>query len=736
MIQRLLNISFTAKFMLALLAASVVPLALGGYWLSTVKLDVIKTLSRDVYLSAARSVSNDLQRDATMLRDFVVKAGEVLNIPSFDENDAVSSIGAGLAMVKGTSALGIYTLNGDLIDILTLNNTRSSYPQVLPISIRKQLSVPSSPAVIVMERLTANAAPSLVVAARCEGARFTGITMAAIDNAHFVKLVTSAAESVFSGKRGTIYVTDDALRIVAHSNSAIMRTLLTQPENTAYRSLAGQGIFKNVQQGDTTIFTYNLGLSVEYEDTSDPTAESMLGTYSTIPALRLAIVVEQPQSVAYKSFLDMQHTLWVFGGIIVLMAALVGVGLARQFSRPITQLVEAAKKMAAQDFSERFTDDRRDEFGLLFSAYNGVAEQLEQYQRLNLNKILTERTKFEAMARQSSDGVLYVDTERTILLANTVFASWMNVEATALEGKNTDSVLNAAELLPLKQAIDYVLTSSEAVFMPVELRLQRVGHIRELVLRGSLVRVVADGVVAGAACALRDVSKEVEVDRMKTDLVRIAAHELRSPLVSIKGFGDLIAMGVIGAEDTQKYAETISAQADKLNHTITKFLDVSRIETGNTDIQRLPFKLRDVIESVLKFNEPLAREKNMTVETHFSETKPMVGDPELIGQVVLNLFSNAVKYSEPNKTIRITLREREADFYVSVEDQGYGLSEESQQKMFSKFFRATDDPRVKQQVGTGLGLAFIKEIVEQHGGTIGVESALYQGSTFWFTLPK
>jgi two-component system, OmpR family, phosphate regulon sensor histidine kinase PhoR len=104
--------------------------------------------------------------------------------------------------------------------------------------------------------------------------------------------------------------------------------------------------------------------------------------------------------------------------------------------------------------------------------------------------------------------------------------------------------------------------------------------------------------------------------------------------------------------------------------------------------------------------------------------------------VVLNLFSNALKYSEPHKTVCVTVIGKQHEDYISVQDEGFGISAEDQQKLFGKFFRATGDDRVRNQVGTGLGLSFIKEIVEKHGGTIGVESALHKGSTFWFTLPK
>jgi signal transduction histidine kinase len=103
---------------------------------------------------------------------------------------------------------------------------------------------------------------------------------------------------------------------------------------------------------------------------------------------------------------------------------------------------------------------------------------------------------------------------------------------------------------------------------------------------------------------------------------------------------------------------------------------------------------------------------------------------------VLNLFSNAVKYTDPNKRVKIEVRENQDNMYVAVHDEGYGISESAQEKLFSKFFRATDDERVRGNVGTGLGLAFIKEIIDKHDGQIGCKSQLNKGSTFWFTVPK
>jgi signal transduction histidine kinase len=140
---------------------------------------------------------------------------------------------------------------------------------------------------------------------------------------------------------------------------------------------------------------------------------------------------------------------------------------------------------------------------------------------------------------------------------------------------------------------------------------------------------------------------------------------------------------------------------------------------------------------VLEINDGIARSKSITVQTQMpSAVAPIMGDVGLIGQVVLNFFSNAVKYSDTGKTVRVILQDRGSVMYCAVQDEGYGIAPSDQEKLFSKFFRATGDVRVRDNVGTGLGLAFVKEIIEKHGGELGVDSKLNEGSTFWFTLPK
>ena len=142
-----------------------------------------------------------------------------------------------------------------------------------------------------------------------------------------------------------------------------------------------------------------------------------------------------------------------------------------------------------------------------------------------------------------------------------------------------------------------------------------------------------------------------------------------------------------------------------------------------------------VISNMLTVNAHLAYKKNIRVNTFFESVPLVLVDPDLIGQVALNLYSNAVKYSPENSEISIAVKSRKHSVLVQVRDNGYGISKENMNYLFQKFFRAKEDKNIKDIEGTGLGLAFVKEIIQQHEGKINVESELGKGSLFSFSLP-
>jgi signal transduction histidine kinase len=221
----------------------------------------------------------------------------------------------------------------------------------------------------------------------------------------------------------------------------------------------------------------------------------------------------------------------------------------------------------------------------------------------------------------------------------------------------------------------------------------------------------------------------------QSDLLSEVVHELRTPLTSIRGYSKmlLIAEG-IAQEKKLEFAETIHREAIRLGQMINDFLDLARLESGRTYMAQEPVNMTEVISETLAILQPQAAERQVSIALQAPETLPtIIGDPDRLKQVMVNLVSNAVKYNHEGGRVDIEAKVREDELNVAVKDTGRGIAEEDLPHVFEKFYRV-DDPDL-QAKGTGLGLPIAKHIVEVHGGTISVQSVRGQGSTFAFTLP-
>ncbi|MBL7990070.1 MAG: HAMP domain-containing protein [Candidatus Kapabacteria bacterium] len=720
--------NFATKFAFILSATALVSVGIIGYWLSSISLDELSQNARNFYDVVAHDVRSRLQEKTAKTVGILQEAREVLASPELTNQSAYNFISSALERNRSdVNALGVYDIEGNFVDAFAVGAAQDVLPRKLPQalvdSLRNMVGTSDSNKAVVWRtmRTVEGNIPVIPIAigyGRGDGTR--GILSCVLAGQELSNFITRASKDAFGGKEDRMFIVDDSLRLLASYDTTALRK---------QESLLGIGIFKEVTSLSQVSFSRDAVASKEYKGFG---GEQMVGTYISIPDLQSALVIEQPASFVYKSVNEMRKSIF-FSLIAVGTAAIViSFAVARQISRPINQLLEASERIAEQDFDYRLDESRGDEFGILFQSRNRVAGELARYQQMNLNKIVGTRNKLESVVRQASDGFIVIEPNRSIFVMNDVFAHWFGVDAITAEGRSFLDVLPDYEL---KKNIMDAFTG-EATHIPVQFTLQLVGEADETVVKGTFVRVVNDDVLTAVMGVLRDVTREVAVDRMKTELVSIVAHELRSPLNTIRGFSDLIGKG-LEEDETKEFASIITSEADRLNAVITKFLDINRIESGRTDMRKVPFRLHEVINNVIKINMPLAEEKRMTLDMEIPlATTPIIGDPDLIGQVFLNLFTNAIKYSDPGKTVRVEVIEGATDMRVNVTDQGYGISESAQEKLFTKFFRATDDERVRQHVGTGLGLAFIKEIVEKHNGEMGVHSQINVGSTFWFVLPK
>jgi len=237
---------------------------------------------------------------------------------------------------------------------------------------------------------------------------------------------------------------------------------------------------------------------------------------------------------------------------------------------------------------------------------------------------------------------------------------------------------------------------------------------------------------SGVLTILTDVTEIKELERLKDKIVSVVSHELKLPLTVIRGYGEMLADSLQG--DEKQYIDEICAQTGRLNRLIEDFLDVARIEHNRQEIKRLPLDLKQLMEEAVKAVSVPAEKKSIAVLSKLPfRTTPVIGDYSLLIQAVINLLDNAIKFSPEHSRVTITLLEEMNRLMIMVADQGPGIPRESREEIFETFNRGRDEVA---EEGFGLGLSFVKQVIQKHHGKIWYEHREEKGACFCLTLPK
>ncbi|MFC2003842.1 ATP-binding protein, partial [Chloroflexota bacterium] len=343
-----------------------------------------------------------------------------------------------------------------------------------------------------------------------------------------------------------------------------------------------------------------------------------------------------------------------------------------------------------------------------------------------------EKEKNQSIAVLSSmdDGVIVTDADNRILMINPSAKTICSCISEESIGRNVDEILSVDPKV-VTRTIRTKRKGGESKALRVSL------NDRVFLLNISLISD-RRGKLLGTVRTLKDITELDRIDRMKTEFVSVASHELRTPLTSIKGYVDLIVEGDTGEiNETQKeFLGIVQTETNRLSALVADLLDISRIESGRLKLEIGTVLLDDIVKGAIISIQPLATEREVRFITHLLQKPTKVrADRDRIEQVLVNLFSNAIKYNRVKGQVDVMVQQVSGMVQVDIKDNGVGISREDLPFLFSRFFRA--HTAIKSGAGgTGLGLSISKSIVELHGGGIWVESEEGEGSTFSFNLPS
>jgi len=423
--------------------------------------------------------------------------------------------------------------------------------------------------------------------------------------------------------------------------------------------------------------------------------------------------------------------------LLKITAAIVGTGLAalllilgagawlsRRITGPLAEMQEAAREMGSGNLSRKVRIRSNDEIGEMADTMNRMASQLAG----TIGQLEAEKERLAKLLANLSDGVLVIAPDRTVRMANRAAGRILDASETLGEGRPYPEAIRLPQVLPF---LDEWMKGDAPP--PRDVAFETGEGERTARLTGTLVRHPGDP-GSDLLVTLQDITEEQRLARIKSDFVSNASHELRTPLTNVRGYLETVQDAVRGGEAPDPaFLQTIHANVLRMEQIIDDLLELSRAESASAFLETEEAALFPFLLHVGELHRPAAEQAGKTLEI-----APAEGDFRAnlrnLSIAVSNLVENAIKYGKDGGTITVSGKIEDGDCVIEVADDGPGIAAEHLPRLFERFYRV-DKGRSRRLGGTGLGLSIVRHIVASHGGSVGVQSRLGEGTRFTIRLP-
>lgn len=402
--------------------------------------------------------------------------------------------------------------------------------------------------------------------------------------------------------------------------------------------------------------------------------------------------------------------------------------IASSITEPIRDVTVKAEQMAKGDFDQFVEVKSDDEIGQLASMFNYLTLKLKE----TISEMDLERSKLDTIFSYMEDGVLAIDTKWNIIHANPVALKILKLEDKDINNIKYDDVMEKIDgrSLMLKKAkenddFDNSLEGNEIVEID-----SSVYDIRYAPFRNE-----RNG-IGGLIIVFQDITEQHKLDNMRKEFVANVSHELKTPITTIKSYAETLLDNGIDEEISYKFLTVIDNECDRMARIVKDLLQLSNLDYKKTKWNKKSLSIEKLLKDAVMKVELQAKGKEHTIFMNVEENMPnIVVDKDGIEQVILNVLSNSIKYTPNGGNIQILAKEENGKVVITVKDNGIGIPEEDQDRIFERFYRV-DKARSRELGGTGLGLSIAKQIVEAHDGEISMKSKYNEGTEVSIILPE